>query len=88
MNQSFTSRTIIIAFSYYLVIHLYCNIKYFLHYIPKPIHFFLDILIKDQTNDRQFIKLRHPQTGDMAIFMYSENNKKLAQIRSLPLNHR
>lgn len=49
---------------------------------------FPDIVMNDQSSDRQFIKLRHPQTGDLAIFVYSENDKKLAQMRSLPFSHR
>jgi len=44
--------------------------------------------MKDQDGDRQFIKLRHPQTGEMNIFLYSENDKKLAQMRMLPYSHR
>jgi len=48
----------------------------------------LDALTKDENSDRQLIKLRHPQTNELAIFMYSENDKTLAQMRSLPFNHR
>ncbi|VVC44708.1 Ribonuclease H2, subunit B [Cinara cedri] len=47
-----------------------------------------DTLTKDQNIDKEFIKLRHPQTGQMALFLYSENEKKLAQMRSLPFSHR
>jgi len=47
-----------------------------------------DALTKNTKNDQQLIKLRHPQTSELAIFMYSENNKTLAQMRSLPFSHR
>jgi len=48
----------------------------------------LDALTKDENADRQLIKLRHPQTNELAIFVYSENDKTLAQMRSLPFSHR
>jgi len=48
----------------------------------------LDALTKDENSDRQLIKLRHPQTNELAIFVYSENDKTLAQMRSLPFTHR
>jgi len=48
----------------------------------------LDALTKDENADRQLIKLRHPQTNELAIFVYSENYKTLAQMRSLPFSHR
>ncbi|XP_026814155.1 ribonuclease H2 subunit B [Rhopalosiphum maidis] len=47
-----------------------------------------DALTNDKTADRQLIKLRHPQTSELAIFVYSENDKTLAQMRSLPFSHR
>lgn len=48
----------------------------------------LDALTKDENADRQLIKLRHPRTNELAIFLYSENDKTIAQMRSLPLSHR
>lgn len=50
--------------------------------------YFLDSLVKNEKHNGEFIKLRHPQTGDLAIFFYSESDNKLAQLRSLPFNHR
>lgn len=50
--------------------------------------FILDALTNDKNADRQLIKLRHPQTSELAIFVYSENDKTLAQMRSLPFSHR
>jgi len=50
--------------------------------------FLLDALTKDKYTDQQFVKLRHPQTSELAIFVYSENEKTLAQMRSLPFSHR
>ncbi|CAI6347831.1 unnamed protein product [Macrosiphum euphorbiae] len=47
-----------------------------------------DALTKDENGDHQLIKLRHPQTNELAIFVYSENDKTLAQMRSLPFSHR
>ncbi|XP_050421797.1 ribonuclease H2 subunit B isoform X2 [Adelges cooleyi] len=47
-----------------------------------------DKLLNNQNGDARFIKLRHPQTGDLSIFLYSEQDKVLSQIRSLPLSHR
>ncbi|XP_015363920.1 PREDICTED: ribonuclease H2 subunit B-like [Diuraphis noxia] len=45
-------------------------------------------LTKEKNNDQQFIKLRHPQTNELALFVYSKNEKTLAQMRSLPFSHR
>jgi len=50
--------------------------------------FVLDALSKDENTDLQFLKLRHPQTSELAIFVYSENDKSLAQMRSLSFSHR
>lgn len=50
--------------------------------------FVLDALTKNKNTDQQFIKLRHPQTSELALFVYSENEKTLAQMRSLPFSHR
>lgn len=47
-----------------------------------------DGLNKIQKTDRRFIKLRHPQTGQLAVFVYAEDDKKLYQMRSLPFSHR
>ncbi|XP_025198882.1 ribonuclease H2 subunit B [Melanaphis sacchari] len=47
-----------------------------------------DSLTRDKNTDRRLIKLRHPQTSELAIFVYSENDKTLAQMRSLPFSHR
>ncbi|CAH1715393.1 ribonuclease H2 subunit B [Aphis gossypii] len=47
-----------------------------------------DALTKDKSTDLQLIKLRHPQTSELAIFVYSEKDKNLAQMRSLPFSHR
>lgn len=48
----------------------------------------LDALTKDKSTDQQLIKLRHPQTSELAIFVFSEKDKTLAQMRSLPFSHR
>jgi len=58
---------------------LFDNNRFFI--LPK-------ILIKDQDCDRHFIKLRHPQTRELNVFLYSEKDKKLAQMRTLPFSHR
>ncbi|XP_025424136.1 ribonuclease H2 subunit B [Sipha flava] len=47
-----------------------------------------DSLTNDQNIERKFVKLRHPQTSELAMFVFSEKDKKLAQMRSLPFDHR
>lgn len=63
-------------------------LRIFLVIVLSIVNSFLEILTKDQNIEKKLVKLRHPQTGELAMFVYSEIDRKLAQMRSLPFDHR
>jgi hypothetical protein len=65
-----------------------CLIVFALRIFLVIVYLFLDSLTNDQNIERKFVKLRHPQTSELAMFVFSEKDKKLAQMRSLPFDHR